>query len=131
MSSRRDDTRAPSVRLVETVRRDIASGELAAGAKLPSVKDFARDHEMSTATAQNALRVLQGEGLIYSVPGRGNFVSADAEVLVEQRRSEPESEDYRAILARLGQMSETLGALEARLTDLERVVKTERTADRP
>ncbi|MFC9077906.1 GntR family transcriptional regulator [Streptomyces sp. NPDC057062] len=49
-------------------------GRVAPGAKLPSARDLQAQYGIANSTAQNALRVLEEEGLIYSVQGRGVFV---------------------------------------------------------
>jgi DNA-binding transcriptional regulator YhcF (GntR family) len=69
-----DDPRPPYVRTADALRKQIQDGQLAPGAKLPSARDLQAQYGIANSTAQNALRVLKEEGLIYSVQGRGVFV---------------------------------------------------------
>ena len=66
------------VMLVEHIRAQIKSGELAPGAKLPSTMELRRQHGVSEMVVRNAMLVLKSEGLVYGVPGVGVYV-ADAE----------------------------------------------------
>ena len=54
----------------------MASGELAAGARLPSERDLAERLGVSRTTAMNAYRELEARGLVRGRVGRGTFVSA-------------------------------------------------------
>ncbi|MFD6184394.1 GntR family transcriptional regulator [Streptomyces goshikiensis] len=73
-TSPRDDPRPPYVQTADALRKQIQDGRLAPGAKLPSARDLQAQYGIANSTAQNALRVLKEEGLIYSVQGRGVFV---------------------------------------------------------
>ncbi|MFE7657315.1 GntR family transcriptional regulator [Streptomyces bottropensis] len=73
-TSPRDDPRPPYVQTADALRKQIQDGKLAPGAKLPSARDLQAQYGIANSTAQNALRVLKEEGLIYSVQGRGVFV---------------------------------------------------------
>jgi DNA-binding GntR family transcriptional regulator len=65
------------VTLAEHIRKQIATGELAPGAKLPSTMQLRREHGVSEMVVRNAMLVLKSEGLVYGVPGVGVYV-ADA-----------------------------------------------------
>lgn len=66
--------------LADWVRDQIRSGALpdrdGAGKPLPlpSRDQLMRAHGVSTTTAREAMSILEGEGLVYSAPGRGVFV---------------------------------------------------------
>ena len=62
--------------LYEGIRRDILSGTLPAHQRLPSKRALAQHLEVSIITVQNAYEQLAAEGYIYSVAGKGSFVSA-------------------------------------------------------
>jgi DNA-binding transcriptional MocR family regulator len=53
----------------------IRSGQLAAGDRVPSEVDLAREHDVSRDTAQRALTVLAEEGLILRRRGVGSIVA--------------------------------------------------------
>ncbi|WP_073780868.1 GntR family transcriptional regulator [Streptomyces sp. MJM1172] len=69
-----DDPRPPYVQTADALRKQIQDGHLPPGAKLPSARELQEQFGIANSTAQNALRLLKDEGLIYSVQGRGVFV---------------------------------------------------------
>ncbi|CAL9480676.1 hypothetical protein SUDANB120_03046 [Streptomyces sp. enrichment culture] len=73
-----DDSRPPYVQVAEYLRRQVDTGELAPGDKVPSSRDLQEKFGLASATIQNAFRLLKNEGLIYSVQGRGSFVRRPA-----------------------------------------------------
>ncbi|MCD2138945.1 GntR family transcriptional regulator [Salinicoccus halitifaciens] len=61
--------------LVDHIRMLIIQNVLETGEKLPSVRRLAQEMTINPNTIQKAYRELEAEGYIYSVPGKGNFVS--------------------------------------------------------
>ena len=45
------------------------------GPRVPSIMEIAEETGLSAATVKRALGLLRDEGLIFSVPGRGTFVT--------------------------------------------------------
>jgi GntR family transcriptional regulator len=66
------------MRLAALIRDQIADQTLAPGAQIPSIATLRRQHGHSRQTVGKAMRVLEGEGLIYRVPGLGYYVSSAA-----------------------------------------------------
>ncbi|WP_143890474.1 PLP-dependent aminotransferase family protein [Tepidimonas alkaliphilus] len=62
-------------RLAETLRRAIADGRLAAGARLPSSRELAQDLGVSRNTVVAALEQLAAEGYVRGRVGSGTFVA--------------------------------------------------------
>jgi GntR family transcriptional regulator len=60
--------------IAAALRGEIRAGQLAPGDKLPAETELAKQHRVSAPTIRQALGVLQAEGLIEKVHGRGNFV---------------------------------------------------------
>lgn len=58
-----------------SLRASILSGEVTAGALMPSESTLAAEHGVSRGTVRAALAVLASEDLIYVVPGRGRRVA--------------------------------------------------------
>ncbi|MFH8340001.1 GntR family transcriptional regulator [Streptomyces sp. AM6-12] len=67
MSSRRHE-------IADDLRHQIATGRIKPGERLPSEARLAERYEVSTVTLRHALAVLQGEGLVEKIHGKGNFV---------------------------------------------------------
>jgi len=64
-----------SAQLAQHLRELIRSGQLAAGDRVPSEIDLAREHDVSRDTAQRALAFLAEEGLIVRRRGVGSIVA--------------------------------------------------------
>ncbi|CAM5275478.1 GntR family transcriptional regulator [Streptomyces avidinii] len=60
--------------IAEDLRHRISSGSFKAGGRLPSETQLATHYAVSTATLRSALALLQGEGLVEKIHGKGNFV---------------------------------------------------------
>ena len=67
-----DSELPPYEQLAVVLRDEIAQGFLTG--KVPSVHEIGAHHGVSHRVAARALSVLEGEGLIVSVPGEGHFV---------------------------------------------------------
>lgn len=63
--------------IVERFETLIVSGVLAPDSQLPSVRALAMELSINPNTIQKAYTMLEQEGFIYPVRGRGNFVSGD------------------------------------------------------
>jgi DNA-binding transcriptional regulator YhcF (GntR family) len=57
-------------------RKAIVSGELRPGDEFPSVRALSAEYKINPNTVQKALMALKNEGLIESLPGVGNRVTA-------------------------------------------------------
>lgn len=60
--------------IAEDLRHQIATGRIKPGERLPSEAGLADRYKVSTVTLRSALAVLQGEGLVEKIHGKGNFV---------------------------------------------------------
>ena len=72
------DARPIYEQVKEGLRHLMVTGGLQAGDKLPSVRSLATSLAINPNTIQKAFAVLEQEGYIFSVKGRGNFVSESA-----------------------------------------------------
>lgn len=73
--------------IVERFELLIASGALDPDSQLPSVRALAMNLSINPNTIQKAYAMLEEEGYIYSVKGKGNYVSRDARLLQRQQQS--------------------------------------------
>ncbi|MGA5427955.1 GntR family transcriptional regulator [Streptomyces koyangensis] len=60
--------------VADDLRRHITTGRIGPGERLPSESALADRYKVSTATLRSALAMLQGEGLVEKIHGKGNFV---------------------------------------------------------
>jgi AcrR family transcriptional regulator len=66
--------RPPSIRIVDELRRRIATGELPPNARVPSTRQITQEWGVAMATATKVLTALRHEGLVRAVPGVGTVV---------------------------------------------------------
>lgn len=83
----------------------IVHGVYGADAQLPSVRQLAAELSINPNTIQRAFALLESKGVIYSVKGRGNFVSADGASVRDRRLAE-----ISAQLRELARAARALGA---------------------
>lgn len=70
--------------ITDNLRRLIASGGIAPGERLPSVRELATRLTINPNTIQRAYRQLEQEGYIVSLPGKGCF-AAEGSALRQDR----------------------------------------------
>ena len=63
--------------LRDNIRTLALSGVLSPDEQLPSIRSLACELAINPNTIQKAYPVLERDGIIYSLPARGSFVSAD------------------------------------------------------
>ncbi len=64
----------------------IVSDAIAAGQRLPSVRELAQELAINPNTIQRAYRELELGGYIYSVPGKGSFASGHKEAAEAKKK---------------------------------------------
>ncbi|WIF95461.1 GntR family transcriptional regulator [Caminicella sporogenes] len=78
--------------LVEKFKQLIINDVLKADEKIPSVRELAKELTINPNTIQKAYRELERQGYIYSVRGRGSFVSKEIEKVDEKKVERLKSE---------------------------------------
>lgn len=125
--------------VVDQIRRAIQIGRFLAGEKLPSERELADQLGVSRTTVREAIRVLQGEGLIETRRGRAGGATVIAprttpearRQMVRQRLAELENLfDYRlaiepaaAALAAQRRTKRDISELQTTLSDLRELAK--------
>jgi GntR family transcriptional regulator len=61
--------------LANVLRRRIKSGDLAKGEPIPSEKTLQQEYGVARGTAREAVKLLQAEGLVITIQGRGSYVA--------------------------------------------------------
>jgi DNA-binding transcriptional regulator YhcF (GntR family) len=82
------------------VRDAVRSGELAAGAKLPTVRRLADDLGLAANTVARAYRELEGDGVIETRGRNGSFVRAQGDA--SARAAQEAARAYADTVRRLG-----------------------------
>ncbi len=80
------DTRPIYEQVVDKFKTLILHGALQADEQMPSVRNLAMELSINPNTIQKAYAELERQGFIYTVKGRGNFVSGDGRLVEERKR---------------------------------------------
>ena len=72
--------------IIENIKELIMKDILKEGDKLPSVRELSRQLTVNPNTVQKAFKELDREGYIYTVSGKGTFISPKEEIRVDQSR---------------------------------------------
>lgn len=93
------DTRPIYEQVRDGLRQLLISGAIEPEEKLPSVRALATSLAINPNTIQKAYEALEAEGYVYSVPGKGSFASAGAQV--DRRRQDQLLEQFDATVREL------------------------------
>ena len=85
------------LQIVELIKKAVASGELGAGEKLPSVREMSAMIGVNPNTLQRAYAELERIGVTYTKRGMGSFVS-EADGHVDQLKQELATELVKKFL---------------------------------
>ena len=111
------DARPIYVQIMDTLRREISAGVLRREEKLPSVRELAAELSINPNTISRAYKLLELEGWIATVPGKGCYVQG-----IPQERQGPSQhlmEEFLRAGKQLLAMGFTLQELTNRLTEEE------------
>lgn len=106
------DARPIYEQVKDGLRRLMVTGVIQEGEKLPSVRTMAGTLAINPNTIQRAYNELEGEGYIYSVPGKGSFATGETGAgTVRRRELFEKARELLAELKYLGVSQEELMAL--------------------
>lgn len=86
--------------IVDRIRALIKTGDLRAGDALPSVRALARQCAISALTAKKAYDVLEQEGLVVTVQGKGTFVAKVSPNIVAEELNRQVEEEFAQAIAK-------------------------------
>ena len=102
--------------IYQQLRGAIIREELTAGEPLPSIRNLARELQVSVITTKRAYEELERDGYIETVAGKGSFVAPQNAELLREKRVNLIEEKMVAVI----QEARTLGLS---LPELQRIVK--------
>ena len=103
--------------LIDQVRRMVASGQLAAGAELPSVRELALEHAVNPMTISKAYSLLEAEGVLERQRGKPMAVAAQA------RTQAPRTDRLEQLDGQLDHLVLSARQLELSQEDLIRAIR--------
>ena len=102
------------------IKNQIIGGSLAEGEALPSIRSLAKDLGISVITTKRAYDELENAGFIYTLPGKGSFVSQkNTQLILEEnlREIEQHMAEIRRLAIQCGLSSQELREMYQILED--------------
>ena len=103
--------------IVDGCKDEIISGRFKPGDKLPSVREMSAKLTVNPNTIQKAYSKLEADGWIYTVAGRGAFVS-DERHEAGKHQLDTIYEQIEALITELRYLGEGSGEIARRLTEM-------------
>lgn len=103
--------------LIDQVRRMVASGQLAAGAELPSVRELALQHAVNPMTISKAYSLLESEGVLTRQRGKPMAVAE------QDRAQAPRTQRMQQLDAELDQLVLSARQLDLSQEDLAKAIR--------
>ncbi|RAS62959.1 regulatory GntR family protein [Lentzea atacamensis] len=100
-----------AAKIIEKIR----ARKLAPGAKLPTIREMADEHGITTATVQRVIRALTDSGYAETVPGIGVFVSK----VIPDAEPQPPAGAVAQLAAELTALRQTVAALAERVDAID------------
>jgi GntR family transcriptional regulator len=122
---------SPYRQIIYAATKAILAGELAPGARFPSVRELSQAARVNPNTAHKAVAELIRDGFLEVLPGVGTVVAARKRASAEERRRllSEEVEQLAVAARRLGlREHEVLAAVSARWSELFADPEVRRTA---
>lgn len=104
--------------ITNQIRAYILSGELKEGEALPSIRNLAKNLQVSVITTKRAYEELESEGLIYSIVGKGSFVAEQNIELIKEKKLRAIEEQLSAVIVNSKEIDLTLAELIELMTIL-------------
>ena len=82
--------------LMDQIKNEIISGDLAENEVLPSVRSLSNDLRISALTVKKAYDRLEEEGFVVTIHGKGTYVAATDRLLALEARKKAVEEDFAA-----------------------------------
>ncbi len=73
------------LQVMTSIKRDIVTGKIQPGEKLPSVRDLAIQYSINPNTVSRVYRELEMEHVCFTKRGMGTFVTEDTDHVVQMR----------------------------------------------
>lgn len=84
--------------IVRQIKENILSHELKADEALPSIRGLAKELQISVITTKRAYEELEKEGLVYSLQGKGFYVSPKKVEMLKEKKLQMIEEDLARVI---------------------------------
>ena len=93
--------KAISDQIIDNMKELIVSGVLPADSRISSVRELAGQLLVNPNTVQKAYRILESQGYIYTIKGRGTFVSDTETLRPDERELQAAENSLRDSISKL------------------------------
>lgn len=98
--------------ITNQIKSLILSGELQEGASLPSMRNLAKDLQISVITTKRAYEELEKAGFIYSIVGKGSFVAEQNLEVIKEKKLKVIEEQLSAVITNSREIGLSLDELQ-------------------
>ncbi|WP_397539189.1 GntR family transcriptional regulator [Rummeliibacillus pycnus] len=84
--------------ITNQIKSSILAGELMEGSAIPSMRNLAKDLQISVITTKRAYEELEKAGFIYSIVGKGSFVSEQNLEVIREKKLKVIEEQLSAVI---------------------------------
>lgn len=104
--------------ITDQIKSLILNGELSEGEQLPSIRNLAKELQISVITTKRAYEELEREGFIETVAGKGSFVAVQDKELLREKKLQIIEEKLQSAVIEGKQLGLTIEELNEMLTIL-------------
>ncbi|GEN46401.1 GntR family transcriptional regulator [Alkalibacillus haloalkaliphilus] len=98
--------------IINQIKSSILSGDLKEGAALPSIRQLAKDLQISVITTKRAYEELEKSGFIYSIVGKGSFVAEQNLEVIREKKLKVIEEQLSAVIVNSKEIGLSFGELQ-------------------
>lgn len=98
--------------ITNQIKSSILSGNLKEGEALPSMRQLAKDLQISVITTKRAYEELEKAGFIYSIVGKGSFIAEQNLDVMRERKLKAIEEQLTAVIINSREIGLSLDELQ-------------------
>ncbi|MDR4887417.1 GntR family transcriptional regulator [Fredinandcohnia sp. QZ13] len=98
--------------ITSQIKSSILAGELQEGAAIPSMRNLAKELQISVITTKRAYEELEKAGFIYSIVGKGSFVAEQNLEVIREKKLKVIEEQLSAVITNSREIGLSLDELQ-------------------
>ena len=98
--------------ITNQIKSSILAGDLQEGTALPSIRQLAKDLQISVITTKRAYEELEKAGFIYSIVGKGSFVAEQNLEVIREKKLKVIEEQLSAVITNSREIGLTFDELQ-------------------
>ncbi|MBG9454060.1 GntR family transcriptional regulator [Lysinibacillus sphaericus] len=104
--------------ITNQIKSLILTGDLLEGTALPSMRQLAKDLQISVITTKRAYEELEKAGFIYSIIGKGSFIAEQNLEVIKEKKLKVIEEQLSAVIKNSREIGMSLNELQELLSIL-------------